>query len=1463
MGVAEIETQTFETAVPVVKYTTLQARLANGSLTALRLYPLWPNLVRTCQTPPEGLVGPLIDIGKGKDADLAGKRIEGSMVVMDWDCKSEWLSVPEFGGKALLFRAKDKATGNDARIKFMSVPADIPRFYVHENDLAVLDKMLESNSEATIRCEMTWEKVPAQNLIARLPGPGLTDPQDPDTAPILFHSYYDSISVVPEIAPGAEQASSAATLLELARHFVEHPSHRRPVYVLFTGGHGQAMAGMTHFVRTLRDGLEEGWEGEVHDTLVARMGRPGLFVGLDLSSHSERIGVFCNGQARNYQERLLRPRFSILGFNLNKHANALTPDRDSAKELASFVDCINLHQGRHWWSYLPYRVGFESEIPTTAGLPGITLASLGDMRRRVDTPHDLPGKIDWNKFSRQVLAEPGKRIGLLGIARALVGWKGPLTNEEIDDKWARLSGRAVWLDPETNYTPDEPLVGACVALKTYRGDKYTLGTRGIPVMLSDAEGRFEFDGLIDITGNPEFKKCSIEAYGLSERKFVSRNGPALVEWERTAAKFGQAATAPEPDGSIIYAANQGRPEDQPTEMPLRGSEQSLNIQVFPCQALSLFGLSEPRSFLALSKMSLFDIATTSPPFQHGMSTSDTAQGTLDEICVTFWTEPSLQVGMTFDLPFRGKRLVLVNNSHENTRGKGFAMNELAGIHSIGLQGASDMWNLDEARLEKFRNHGIRSPRITRYHDEAREYLDQAEAAIAVGDYMEYRKASERGWSLEIKAYNELFALTNNMVKGVLFYLLLLVPFSYCLERLLFASVSIKKRLIGIGTIFSFSFLILVIIHPAFRFTPMPPLVLLAFLVVGLAGTVIVLITRHFDRLLFSQKSIALGIHEEGAGGGDTLSRSVDLGISNIRRRPVRCFLTSATIVLITFTLLSFTSVVPETGISQLQHPKGEPVYRGLLARHRSWQGLPLPLYHSLQRSFLDGGKPESATEAAVVARSWYFSDWEGSLSQIEIAPSPDSNEETSSTEMGGFFRAIALVGMEAAEPAITRLDKALVAGRWFREGEENAIILPLHAARFIGYGPEDVGNGVDLFGRRMSLVGLYDSEKMDAIKDLDGEPLMPVNLVLQRRIRALRESKEQPDTLEEYVHFSSDQVAIVPLAFTFQLATPIRSVAVKVGQDTDVEAEAKGYARRSNQTILASNGEEVRLYASLARNRVNATAEILFPVLLAFLMVLGTMLGSVYERKREIFIYNSVGLSPTDVSTLFVAEAAVYAILGAGFGYLIGQVLSRILLSTGLLPGLALNYSAGSTILVLSLTVFVVLLSAVYPARQAFRAALPRSRESDSEDTQLSGDQLGLFLPFVTDREGSYAMQSYLHEFLQGLSGISFGELAVDNLQAEDQEGPVLRFRAWLAPFDLGISHDGEIRTVYQPDRKVYQFHLTASRWSGDQQNWNRLVPRFLGSIRKQFLLWRVLSGEDHARYEKQAEVVFGYRPHA
>jgi hypothetical protein len=65
-----------------------------------------------------------------------------------------------------------------------------------------------------------------------------------------------------------------------------------------------------------------------------------------------------------------------------------------------------------------------------------------------------------------------------------------------------------------------------------------------------------------------------------------------------------------------------------------------------------------------------------------------------------------------------------------------------------------------------------------------------------------------------------------------------------------------------------------------------------------------------------------------------------------------------------------------------------------------------------------------------------------------------------------------------------------------------------------------------------------------------------------------------------------------------------------------------------------------------------------FPVIVPWgivvLSVVVTMLNSLYERRKEIFIYSAIGMSPSHITGLFLAEVTVIGVIGGGIGYLLG-----------------------------------------------------------------------------------------------------------------------------------------------------------------------------------------------------------------
>ena len=117
---------------------------------------------------------------------------------------------------------------------------------------------------------------------------------------------------------------------------------------------------------------------------------------------------------------------------------------------------------------------------------------------------------------------------------------------------------------------------------------------------------------------------------------------------------------------------------------------------------------------------------------------------------------------------------------------------------------------------------------------------------------------------------------------------------------------------------------------------------------------------------------------------------------------------------------------------------------------------------------------------------------------------------------------------------------------------------------------------------------------------------------------------------------------------------------------------------------------------------------------------------------RGIDMPTETGLTPLHVSALFLAEASVFATIGAVMGYLVGQTLAISLASFGMLEGITLNYSSLSAISSTLIVMITVFLSTMYPAKKAADMTVPDDRLADlyrlySETLGASGLEHAVF----------------------------------------------------------------------------------------------------------------------------------------
>ena len=248
IGLHDITFHKYDVSVPVDQGGRL--RVAGGP--SVRLHGLWPNLVRTSTLPDRGIHGRLIYGGRGEFEELDGQKVEGAVVVLDFNSGDNWLNSAYLGAAAVVFIEPDSTVYLEGERKFLTMPLDLPRFWVSGSDGRMLLEAIGGDGPsptAHLEYRMDWERRPAWNVMGFIPG---YDPLLQEDV-IVLESYYDAMSVVPSLAPGAEQAAGITGLLELARYFRQHPP-ARSVLFLATSAHHLALRGIDDFIqRYLRD----------------------------------------------------------------------------------------------------------------------------------------------------------------------------------------------------------------------------------------------------------------------------------------------------------------------------------------------------------------------------------------------------------------------------------------------------------------------------------------------------------------------------------------------------------------------------------------------------------------------------------------------------------------------------------------------------------------------------------------------------------------------------------------------------------------------------------------------------------------------------------------------------------------------------------------------------------------------------------------------------------------------------------------------------------------------------------------------------------------------------------------------------------------------------------------------------------------------------------------------------------
>ncbi|HSV27365.1 MAG TPA: ABC transporter permease, partial [Sedimentisphaerales bacterium] len=684
-------------------------------------------------------------------------------------------------------------------------------------------------------------------------------------------------------------------------------------------------------------------------------------------------------------------------------------------------------------------------------------------------------------------------------------------------------------------------------------------------------------------------------------------------------------------------------------------------------------------------------------------------------------------------------------------------------------------------------------------------------------------------------------------------LLLSIPFAFAVERLLIGTPHIYKQISYFTLFFLVTFAILYMVNPAFKLAATPIIIFLAFAIILLSGLVIFIMFRKLEVEMKKLKGLSASAHSADVSRVSTMMAAVQMGISTMRRRPIRTILTAATVTLLTFTILTFASFGSTWGNRKTYRGALTPPPR-IMVRHPFWTPIPPAVEKTLSGYLTD--------KAVVVPRIW-------------IAPlAPDVAESISNGESLDMLLATADAARVARVSAALALhpadienqemlrDRGFIAGARLDLLAGDGIFLTRTIADELGLSADDIGKTSLLFRGRSLVFGGYISEEMSAMKMLDGSSVLPVDYAasVSGEEVAVIQTAEQQSTMEsdamQFITFSLDSVVIIGSENARRLGGEIRAIVIYARDVADLDAIAADVSLISGfPTFLGSRGGVYRLFYSTLVE-ASGFRDLIIPIVLGGLIIFATMLGSVSDREREIYTFSSLGLAPAHVAGLFFAEASVYAVVGGMGGYLLGQIVAKvtgIMAEQGWVAVPTMNFSSTNAIATIFIVMCTVLLSTIYPAVKASRSANPGiQRQWKIGDPK--GDVYDVKFPFTVSGYDLTGIVSFLEEHFNNYRDAAVGVFTTIHCEVIRQaDGDMLGLKALVAlsPFDLGIEQTLIMLSQPSDVEGIDEVRIIMRRESGAYNDWRRANRVFVNDLRKQFLIWRSLDTEVTEKYRE------------
>lgn len=1101
-----------------------------------------------------------------------------------------------------------------------------------------------------------------------------------------------------------------------------------------------------------------------------------------------------------------------------------------------------------------------SEFWSAANIGLFALVTLNDRQDRLDTPHDTLDRLDFATLSVQARTA----LTLLGTALENAA-DGTMAGTVKPPQFGLMTGRALQFNIRSGIDAQDPVPGALIYCPAHKerttptaNSATACGTRLGTVLISRMNGRYTMP---------------LEALSFkgSFRMFAYHLDPATGLFDK-----------------VLDNAQIGTQKQTPVFALQPGQASEKNLILTAAYPFAVFPGPDPMDYKTDTTVTIQDAALNGAPQHFGLESdlTDFSETQLD--CHIAYVEPGRRIRLVFERAARTVGLLV---------GAPTSARDLKGLgHTVGPQPdgrrnlvlpmtplamAREMQALATARQELYRMFGIRDKGIDEALALARERLAAADEALGRRRWQAAAGAAREAWGIVAKNYPGLMRLGREAVFSVVILMAFMIPGCLFIESLAIGARSITGRLAGSVAIFCAGSFFLNAFHPAFRIAVSPFIVMIAFTMILMSAVVLSLSYQKFEVLVRRARIAGGEVESEEISLASSLSTAFSLGVSNLKKRLARSLLTAFTVSVLTFSILSFVSVRGQDRI--VSRPLGYD--RDIEGRQASRGDLIVPGYTGVMfRTFIWGDitslapaiRTEFGSDHEIVTRGFYVeaeggnsADREG-VNQIEVTFGKSTAVIT------------ALMTFEPAETRFSGLHRAVTRGQWLLPAGNSpsfpdrfSVILPDTAAHALGiteamvYTPAGLRPAAELPRVRMMnnlwrVVGILDTTKADLMRDINGKSLAMVDHL--RSAITPSQGSGNLETEADFYHVSWRRLAIIPLEAAADVGARSKSVVVKFNPGENADTFLSKAAARLNSPMIGNMRGEPALLTAQTAHSVAGAAKLIVPIILCILIVTNTMMGTVDERKGEVQMLGAIGLSPSQIAFLLMAESTVFSIMGIILGTFAGLLFSQFTLhASGLFGQLSFNFtSLASTGLALG-TGLVVMFATLLPARRAAALAAPSGMEKWKLPPPAGDGRIVFVLPFTLTRGNAVGMVAFFRRFLLNhaeatSTDFNCRDIRVTRRDTDDAEIG-LAGRMWLAPYDLDVAQDLELGIRPTENAGVFAVAIRLNRTSGTEDAWLRTNHGFLDLVRLQFLLWRNLDEALRKRYIEDGADLLGRTP--